>query len=156
MAKYISYTINTSQLFLVEGVPPGTQAPQTSSEDWYRSVWFIAVMALIAIIILFVILAFCLYRSSGNRTVYVRDRDPLPPRPKTRSRPPSMSSLYTSSDRKNGSMIVSSGLCFTWGRGHRRNHSPFFCTLNSTLKRERKQKQLVTDGVAVQTTPIGC
>ena len=110
-------TINTSLLFSVEGVPIGTQAPRTASEEWYRSVWFIAVMALIAIIILFVFLACCLYRSSGSRTVYVRDREPLPPRTKIRSRPPSMSSLYTSSDRKNGSMIVSPGLCFTLGGG---------------------------------------
>lgn len=100
-------SINPSQFFSVEGIPPGTQAPQTASDKWYRSVWFIAVMALIAIIILFVFLACCLYRSSGSRTVYVRDREPLPPRTKIRSRPPSMSSLYTSSDRKNGSMIVS-------------------------------------------------
>ena len=100
-------SLDTSQFFSVEGIPPGTQAPQTASEKWYRSVWFIAVMALIAIIILFVFLACCLYRSSGSRTVYVRDREPLPPRTKLRSRPPSMSSLYTSSDRKNGSMIVS-------------------------------------------------
>ena len=119
MTKYILYTINTSQLFSVEGIPAGTRAPQTSSEEWYRSVWFIAVMALIAIIILFVLLACCLYRSSGGRTVYVRDREPLPPRTKIRSRPPSMSSLYTSSDRKNGSMIVSPGLCFNLrGRGY--------------------------------------
>ena len=74
-------------------------------------------MALVAIIILFVFLACCLYRSSGNRTVYVRDREPLPPRTKIRSRPPSMSSLYTSSDRKNGSMIVSPCLCFNLARG---------------------------------------
>ncbi|KAM7427129.1 laminin subunit [Porites harrisoni] len=62
-------------------------------------------MALVAILILFILLALCLWRTSGNRTVYVRDREPLPPRTKLRSRPPSMSSLYTSSDRKNGSMI---------------------------------------------------
>ena len=91
-------------------VEPGTTAPRTDSEEWYSSAWFIAVMALVAILILFILLALCLWRTSGNRTVYVRDREPLPPRTKLRSRPPSMSSLYTSSDRKNGSMIVSSFL----------------------------------------------
>lgn len=83
---------------------PATSAPLAASDEWYRSAWFIAVMALVAIIILFILLAFCLWRTSGSRTVYVRDREPLPPRTKLRSRPPSMSSLYTSSDRKNGSM----------------------------------------------------
>jgi len=86
-------------------VVPATPAPRAASDEWYRSAWFIAVMALVAIIILFILLALCLLRTSGSRTVYVRDREPLPPRTKLRSRPPSMSSLYTSSDRKNGSMI---------------------------------------------------
>lgn len=100
-------------------VVPATPAPRAASDEWYRSAWFIAVMALVAIIILFILLALCLLRTSGSRTVYVRDREPLPPRTKLRSRPPSMSSLYTSSDRKNGSMIVS--LCFVpKGGGGRR------------------------------------
>ena len=106
------YVLCTLTLFSA-GPVEATSAPRTdTSGEWYTSVWFIAVMALIAIIILFVLLACCLYRTSGSRTVYVRDREPLPPRTKIRSRPPSMSSLYTSSDRKNGSMIVSSWLSF--------------------------------------------
>ena len=104
------------QLFSGE-VDPATTSPRTASDKWYRSAWFIAVMSLVAIIILFILLALCLWRTSGSRTVYVRDREPLPPRTKLRSRPPSMSSLYTSSDRKNGSILVSSCLLLLFVQG---------------------------------------
>lgn len=87
--------------------PQSTAAPRVDEVPWYRAIWFIALIVLFAIIILFALLALCLRRRSGDRTVYVREREPLPPRTKMRSRPPSMSSLYTSSDRKAGSMIVS-------------------------------------------------
>lgn len=86
-------------------VTVATSAPRTATNEWHKSVWFIAVMALVAIIILFLLIFCCMWKSTGGRTVFVRDREPLPPRTKLRSRPPSMSSLYTSSDRKNGSFI---------------------------------------------------
>ena len=47
---------------------------------------------------MFAVVALCLRRTSGDRTVYVRERDPLPVRAKSRSGLASMSSDYTPSE----------------------------------------------------------
>lgn len=45
----------------------------------YQEVWFIAIMAILALIILFIVLAVCV-RASGASLPYIRERMPLQPR----------------------------------------------------------------------------
>ena len=68
---------------------------QLSSTEWYKTVWFLALCALLFILLLLILIAcFCLgYRK--NRAVYVRQRDPLPIKPKLGgSRGPSALEIY--------------------------------------------------------------
>lgn len=68
------------------------------SDTWYKTVWFLVVIAVLLILAVFAVVALCLRRTSGDRTVFVRERDPLPVRPKSRSTAASMSSNYTPSE----------------------------------------------------------
>ncbi|PIK62300.1 putative usherin [Apostichopus japonicus] len=49
------------------------------STQWYQSVWFIAIVILIGIVILFILIGVALSRISPNKP-YERERQPLPPR----------------------------------------------------------------------------
>ena len=68
------------------------------SDTWYKAVWFLVLLAVFLILAVFAVVALCLRRTSGDRTVFVRDRDPLPVRPKSRSGGVSLSSNYTPSE----------------------------------------------------------
>ncbi|XP_066923568.1 usherin-like [Clytia hemisphaerica] len=56
---------------------PSTSA-QTAETPWYRTVWFLALCALAGLLIIFLIIVCCCRGYGRNRTVYVRQRDPLP------------------------------------------------------------------------------
>ena len=71
---------------------------QDNNDTWYKTVWFLALIAVLLILVVFSVVALCLRRTSGDRTVFVRERDPLPVRVKSRSVDPSLSSNYTPSE----------------------------------------------------------
>ncbi|XP_038072643.1 usherin-like isoform X1 [Patiria miniata] len=56
--------------------PNATREPQVV---WYNTVWFIAIMVLVGVVILFILIAVVLSRL-GTRKPYERERRPLPPR----------------------------------------------------------------------------
>ncbi|XP_041469805.1 usherin-like [Lytechinus variegatus] len=60
--------------------PPSTGGPQPDAQtQWYSSVWFIAIMVLLGVVIIFILIAIVLSRT-GTRKPYARERTPLPPR----------------------------------------------------------------------------
>ena len=81
------------------------------SDTWYKTVWFLVVIAVLLILAVFAVVALCLRRTSGDRTVFVRERDPLPVRPKSRSTAASMSSNYTPSEAHFNLGMVSTISC---------------------------------------------
>lgn len=56
-------------------MPPVTAAI-SSSTLVYQEVWFIVLMCILALVILFVLLALCM-RCTGSREPYIRERMPL-------------------------------------------------------------------------------
>ena len=81
------------------------------SERWFKTVWFLVLVAVLLILAVFAVVALCLRRTSGDRTVFVRERDPLPMRPKSRSTAASSSSNYTPSEAHFNLGMVSSLRC---------------------------------------------
>lgn len=60
---------------------PAVREEQTGAAPVYREVWFIILMCVIALLLLFIILAFCIKRMTRPRP-YVRERLPLEARQK--------------------------------------------------------------------------
>ena len=61
---------------------PGTILPEAAtSMPVYQEVWFIVVVAILALLFLFIGIALCL-RCTGHRMPYIRERNPLPQRQK--------------------------------------------------------------------------
>ena len=50
---------------------------QISEKPWYETVWFLALCALAGLLILFLLVVCCCRGYGKNRTVYVRQREPL-------------------------------------------------------------------------------
>ncbi|XP_028396319.1 LOW QUALITY PROTEIN: usherin-like [Dendronephthya gigantea] len=84
--------------FNVKGVPVTDHQSQDDDNIWYETVWFLVLIAVLLILVVFSVVALCLRRTSGDRTVFVRERDPLPVRVKSRSAAASLSSNYTPSE----------------------------------------------------------
>jgi usherin len=68
-------------LLLIAGTPaPTTDAVvREAGLPVYQEVWFIVVVAILALVLLFVGIALCL-RCTGHRMPYIRERAPLQPR----------------------------------------------------------------------------
>lgn len=82
------------------------------SDTWYKTVWFLVIIAVFLILAVFGVVALCLRRTSGDRTVFVRERDPLPVRPKSRSTAASFSSNYTPSEAQFNLGMVRTIYCY--------------------------------------------
>ncbi|ELU01149.1 hypothetical protein CAPTEDRAFT_219707 [Capitella teleta] len=65
--------------YVVTASTPTEQAVREASLPVYQEVWFIVVVAILALVLLFICLALCL-RCSGRRMPYIRERAPLQPR----------------------------------------------------------------------------
>ncbi|XP_071790086.1 usherin-like isoform X2 [Asterias amurensis] len=77
MCKTTSGSVSYPTIIYEPPVDGGaTPIPQVA---WYSSVWFIAIMVLIGVVILFILIAIFLSRM-GTRKPYERERRPLPPR----------------------------------------------------------------------------
>ena len=76
--------------------------PSTGTSEWYQKGWVLALFGLAAALVLLILIGLCLRRFQGDMNVYVRERDPLPTRPKSKlgSQTGSRSSLYDMSERK--------------------------------------------------------
>lgn len=76
-----SFKCNVCLLSYPVTSPPVTAVAEraTSSLPVYQEVWFIVVVAIVALVILFVGLALCI-RCTGHRMPYIRERAPLQPR----------------------------------------------------------------------------
>ena len=61
-------------------------AAQVSEKPWYKTVWFLALCALAGLLIIFLLVVCCCRGYGKNRTVYVRQREPLPTKNKIGTR----------------------------------------------------------------------
>lgn len=61
--------INLTSLFI---------AASTGENPWYKTVWFLALCALAFVLLVFLIIVCCCRGYRRGRTVYVRQREPLP------------------------------------------------------------------------------
>ena len=72
-----------------------TASPVTNAiiqgKDFYQEIWFIILLILIAILLMFLIVAFCL-KQIGSRRPYIRERSPLNPSQRKLSQPYTFSS----------------------------------------------------------------
>ena len=74
------YTLYMSRcVFVVAASTAITDVPVAALTPVYQEVWFIAIMAILALILLFIVLAVCV-RASGASLPYIRERLPLQPR----------------------------------------------------------------------------
>lgn len=76
--------------------------PSTGASEWYQEGWVLALFGLAAALVLLILIAWCLRRFHGDMNVYVRERDPLTTRPKSKlgSQTGSQSRLDDTSERK--------------------------------------------------------
>lgn len=91
-------------------VTSSRQNGNQKNDTWYTTVWFIAVIAVLLILAVFAVVALCLRRTTDDRKVFIRDRDPLPVRPKSRSTVESDGSTYTLSEARFNLGMVSFGM----------------------------------------------
>lgn len=75
-------------LFYVGTLAPINEAVSSSDSDLpvYQEVWFIALIAILALVILFIGLACCI-RATGHKVPYIRERMPLQPKQKKMAPP---------------------------------------------------------------------
>jgi len=82
-------SVSTQDVTVAVGTVLPTTAAQTG-DDWYTKLWFLALCALILLIIIIIIALCCCRGYRRNRSVYVRQREPLPIKSKLVSRAPSV------------------------------------------------------------------
>jgi hypothetical protein len=71
------------KILLILTVPPTTALPvSVATVPVYKEIWFIALMAILALIIIFIIIALCFGTCWRRKVPYIRERMPLQPRQK--------------------------------------------------------------------------
>ena len=73
-----------------------------AADAWYQQVWVLALLGLAAALIVLILIVLIFRRFSGDVQVFIREREPLPIRPKSKlgSRSGSRTSLDGTSDKR--------------------------------------------------------